>query len=90
MIWSALWVVYIVWGSTYLAIRVANGAGAHPWIVGCALIMGYIAADLVSGVVHWIFDTFGTVDTPLVGDGWPVIAPSPIATIAISRRRLAT
>src|SRR5919109_3113776 len=23
MVWSALWAVYIVWGSTYLAIRVA-------------------------------------------------------------------
>src|SRR5438067_12817760 len=33
-IWAALWVVYIVWGSTYLAIRVvvhpSHGAGLPP------------------------------------------------------------
>ena len=53
--------------ATYLAVRVTSGAGAHLWIVGAALIAGYIAADLISGVVHWIFDTFGSIDTPVIG-----------------------
>jgi hypothetical protein len=34
-IWLALWVVYLIWGSTYLAIRVAvhptHGQGFHHY-----------------------------------------------------------
>jgi drug/metabolite transporter (DMT)-like permease len=44
-IWTALWIVYIVWGSTYLAIRVVVetippllGAGARFGIAGAAMI----------------------------------------------------
>ena len=51
----------------YLATRLANGAGARAWIVGAALVAGYVAADAISGLVHWIFDTFGSAETPVVG-----------------------
>jgi len=44
-VWTALWIVYIVWGSTYLAIRIVVetippllGAGARFGIAGLALI----------------------------------------------------
>src|SRR5690349_801137 len=37
------------------------------WIVALATALGYIAADLVSGIVHWAFDTLGSPDTPIVG-----------------------
>ena len=44
-IWTALWIVYIVWGSTYLAIRILVetippllGAGARFGIAGAAMI----------------------------------------------------
>ena len=56
--------------AAYLTIRVANGAGARAWIVVMALVAGYVAADLISGLVHWIFDTFGSVDTPVVGQSF--------------------
>lgn len=36
------------------------------WAVGASLV-GYIGADLVSGVVHWLADRFGTPETPFVG-----------------------
>lgn len=50
--WAALWVVYLVWGSTYLAIRVAvhpsHGAGLPPLLVAGARFM--IAGGLMLAV----------------------------------------
>jgi ubiquitin-conjugating enzyme E2 variant len=37
-----------------------------PWL---ALLGGWIAADFVSGFVHWLGDTWGREDWPLVGTG---------------------
>ena len=48
-IWAALLVVYIVWGSTYLAIRVVVGtmppllsAGVR-FVIAAAILFGYVA-----------------------------------------------
>ena len=48
-VWIALWVVYVVWGSTYLAIELAGetmpgffGAGVRFTIAGL-LMLGFIA-----------------------------------------------
>lgn len=35
--------------------------------IGGALVLGYLAADLASGIVHFAADTFGSIDTPIVG-----------------------
>ncbi|HKN01808.1 MAG TPA: fatty acid desaturase CarF family protein, partial [Candidatus Binataceae bacterium] len=35
-----------------------------PWL---AVLGGWIAADFVSGFVHWLGDTWGREDWPLVG-----------------------
>lgn len=32
-----------------------------------AALLGYLAADVVSGIVHWFCDTFFEDDTPLIG-----------------------
>lgn len=38
-------------------------------VVGAGLV-GYVLADFVSGVVHWMGDTFFEYDTPLIGPGF--------------------
>ncbi len=43
-----------------------HGAGDIP-IVLLALLVGLLAADLTSGLVHWACDTFFDEDTPLIG-----------------------
>ncbi len=40
--------------------------GAVAWAV-LAVVVGYVLADLLSGVVHWAGDRFGSVDTPVFG-----------------------
>lgn len=35
--------------------------------LGVALFVGVLLADLFSGLVHWIFDRFGTEETPFFG-----------------------
>ena len=36
------------------------------FLLPCA-VLAWLAADLLSGVAHWVFDSFGRLDTPLVG-----------------------
>jgi hypothetical protein len=51
----------------WLATRLYQlGAVRLVW-VPIAMALGMIGADLVSGMVHWAFDTWGSVDTPVVG-----------------------
>jgi len=37
------------------------------WLVALAIPLGILAGDLVSGIVHWAADTYGSEDTPLIG-----------------------
>jgi len=40
---------------------------APLWFVPVALLLGWLVADLFSGLVHWALDSFGSVRTPLLG-----------------------
>ena len=47
--------------------RLAPEVPRRPWLVLTAALLAYLAADLVSGVVHWAADTWGSPDLPVVG-----------------------
>jgi plasmanylethanolamine desaturase len=50
-----------------LAMELAPLAPARPWVVLTAILLGYLAADLASGLVHWAADTWGSPDLPILG-----------------------
>jgi plasmanylethanolamine desaturase len=37
------------------------------WIVAAAVVLGFVGSDFMSGLVHWMFDTWGSPQTPVVG-----------------------
>jgi plasmanylethanolamine desaturase len=59
--------------SGVLIVRLALVDPAWLPLAGIAAILGYLAADLLSGLVHWIFDTWGDESTPVLGPAF--IAP---------------
>jgi plasmanylethanolamine desaturase len=52
-----LFLVYRVWGNPQLSALLVLGA----------LVLGYLAADFVSGFVHWAGDTWGSTQMPVLG-----------------------
>lgn len=40
---------------------------ANAMLIGVAFFLSMIVADLISGLVHWLADTWGTVDVPILG-----------------------
>ncbi len=58
-----------------LALRLAGAVDtARDWAaLAAAAVVGYLAADLASGLVHWFCDKFFEEDTPIVGR--MIIAP---------------
>ncbi len=51
----------------FLVWKLAPGAEESPWLAATAIMLGYVAADFVSGFVHWAADTWGTPEWPVVG-----------------------
>lgn len=37
------------------------------WLLAVAIPLGIIGGDMVSGIVHWAADTYGSEETPLIG-----------------------
>ena len=56
----------------WLATSIVLGyrANGQWWVVALASILGYLVADLLSGIVHFLADNFGTPETPFVGQGF--------------------
>ena len=49
-----------------------DGVSGWLWAIS-AVMLGLLCADFVSGFVHWLADTFGSVKMPLIGPAY--IAP---------------
>jgi ubiquitin-conjugating enzyme E2 variant len=49
------------------AISLAPRWWDDPWVLLSAVASGYIAADLVSGLVHWAADSWLSADLPILG-----------------------
>lgn len=56
----------------WLALSIVQGyeANGRWWVVALAVIVGYLVADLLSGIVHFLADNFGSPETPFVGQGF--------------------
>ena len=51
-----------------IVVRLYPWACKSPWLVLAAFLTGYFGADFVSGFVHWMADTWGSVDMPFIGN----------------------
>jgi ubiquitin-conjugating enzyme E2 variant len=75
---------YVEIGAVLVFFVLATVAGTHiaavarsaPYTCVSALVLGVFGADLVSGLVHWAGDTWGT-------EAWPIIGKSLIAPFRI-------
>lgn len=51
----------------FLVYRLYTNPHGGPWLLLSAVLLGYLAADFVSGFVHWMGDTWGSTNMPILG-----------------------
>jgi plasmanylethanolamine desaturase len=62
---------FVLFAATALAITVEVIQGAvelgRAWLIPLVVLAAYAVADLLSGIVHFLADNFGSPDTPVLG-----------------------
>ena len=53
--------------SLAIAVRAFPFHHTHPWVLVAGVVSGFLFADFVSGFVHWMADTWGSADMPILG-----------------------
>lgn len=53
--------------SVAIAVKASAFASTYPWVIVAAACAGFVMADFVSGFVHWMGDTWGSTDMPILG-----------------------
>ena len=51
----------------WLIARVVKAPPLSGWWLPLAALVGILLSEFISGFVHWLFDTWGTLDTPVFG-----------------------
>jgi plasmanylethanolamine desaturase len=51
----------------WLLVDIAPWIASKPFLALSALMLGFLAADFTSGCVHWLADTWGTPEWPVIG-----------------------
>jgi plasmanylethanolamine desaturase len=51
----------------WLLMSIAPRIAENPFLAVAAFMVGFIAADFGSGFVHWVADTWGTAEWPIIG-----------------------
>ena len=46
------------------------GAATAIWLIPTTAIIGYVGSDFASGFVHWMGDTYGSKDMPVLGEAF--------------------
>jgi hypothetical protein len=52
---------------SWLLATIAPRVLTNPFLAASAFMLGFVAADFVSGFVHWSADTWGTPEWPIIG-----------------------
>lgn len=68
VLWLLLRFVVVI-SDAYAVGETSRGHWLTATVVG-ACLSAYITADLASGLVHWLFDRYGTEKTPIFGAGF--------------------